>query len=83
MSPSPAITARSSSGEAHATASTLLDASSTITLASSARLAARATRGRPAPASTASETSSSASRKPGRLALGVAGFCEAGTVAYA
>ena len=38
MPASPAITARSSSGDAHATASTLLAGSSTITLASSARL---------------------------------------------
>src|SRR5215218_6034124 len=60
---SPAMTARSSSGEAHATASTLLPESSTITLAPSARLAARATAGSPAPDSTASETSSRASRK--------------------
>ena len=44
---SPAITARSSSGDAHATASTLLPGSSTITLASSALLAARATGGQP------------------------------------
>src|SRR4029453_5256739 len=58
------MTARSSSGEAQATASTLLPGSSTITLASSARPAARATAGRPAPDSTASETSSRAPRKP-------------------
>ena len=49
-----------------ATASTLLAASSTITLASSARPAARVTEGSPAPDSTASETASSASRnEPG------------------
>ena len=42
---------------------TLLDESSTITLASSARPAALVTAGRPAPASTAAETSSRASRK--------------------
>ena len=69
---SPAITARSSSGDAQATASTLLAGSSTITLASSARLAARATAGRPAPDSTASETSSSASGRSASAA-GISG----------
>ena len=59
----PTSTARSSSGDAQATASTLLDESSTITLASSARAAARATSGRPAPDSTASETAANESRK--------------------
>src|SRR5919197_2503623 len=55
------MTARSSSLDAQATASTLLAESRTITLAPSARPAARATVGSPAPDSTASVTSSSAS----------------------
>ncbi len=66
--PSPAVTARSSSGDKHATARTLDAASSTTMLASSAPPAARATAGRPAPDSTASETASKALRK----ALGAA-----------
>ena len=63
VSPSPASTARSSSGDRQATASTAESAPSTTTLASSACPAARATAGSPAPDSTASETSSNASRK--------------------
>ena len=67
--PSPRARPRSTR---QATASTLLAASSTITLASSARPAARATAGSPAPDSTASETSSRASRKVrGSAAAGV------------
>ena len=63
VSPSPASTARSSSGDWQATASTRNRAPSTTTLASRACAAARATAGSPAPDSTASETSSNASRK--------------------
>src|SRR5215207_3356694 len=70
------MTERSSSRDAHATASTPPGASSTITLASSARPAARATDGRPAPDSTASETSSSASRNERGSTVALAGSCE-------
>src|SRR3954471_8770232 len=59
---SPAMTARSSSVDAQATARTLLALSSTITLAPMARPAARAPAGSPAPDSTASDTWSSAAR---------------------
>ena len=50
---------RSSSGDAQATARTLLEASMIATLASSARPTARAISGSPAPDWTAAETSAS------------------------
>src|SRR4051794_24708042 len=61
MSPS-ASTARSSAGDAQATASTPPEASTTITLDASAREVARATSGSPAPVSMAAVTSATASR---------------------
>jgi len=73
VSPSPAMIARSSSGESRAAASTPPAGLSTTMLAFSACAAALTTVGSPAPFSTAEETSCSASRKELRAASS-AGF---------